>query len=206
MSGFFSKIFGGGKKDDSSTSSKPGVAGGTSGHYSGESTVELVEQTLEGLLEKALLDLSFEVRTDTSGPTEEISIELSGADEDLLTEKEGALLDAFQLFFKRALQHQLPDARVNISFDCNGYREESSRALVDLADKLKEKALTQGRSVYLRALPPKDRKIIHQHLATDERVRSRSVGEGLYKKIKIFPVKADGEAEAADSTETSESI
>jgi spoIIIJ-associated protein len=83
---------------------------------------------------------------------------------------------------------------VNISFDCNGYREESSKALVDLADKLKEKALEGGRSVYLRALPPKDRKIVHQHLATDERVRSRSVGEGLYKKIKIYPVKEEAGA------------
>jgi spoIIIJ-associated protein len=199
MSGFFSKIFGGGKKDDSNSLVRSGS------NVSTDSTVELVEQTLEGLLEKALLDLTFEVRTDTSGPTEEITVELSGADEELLTEKEGALLDAFQLFFKRALQHQLPDSRVNVSFDCNGYRDESSKALVDLADKLKEKALDQGRSVYLRALPPKDRKIVHQHLATDERVRSRSVGEGLYKKIKIYAVKAENadglEDDREDSTE-----
>ncbi len=199
MSGFFSKIFGGGTKNDKAGSGTSRLGS------SDETTVGLVEETLEGLLDRASLDLIFEVRTDTSGPIEEIMVELSGADEDLLTEKEGALLDAFQLFFKRALQHRLPDARVNVSFDCNGYRDESSRALVDLADKLKEKALDQGRSVYLRALPPKDRKIVHQHLATDERVRSRSVGEGLYKKIKIYPVKegdgtgADQDAEAAES-------
>lgn len=177
MSGFLSKIFGGGKKTSS---------GGTA---AAGSTVELVEQTMQGLIERASLELSFTVSSDTSGETEEIMVELSGADEDLLTEKEGALLDAFQLFFKRALQHQLPDARVNISFDCNGYRDESSKALVDLAEKLRDKALDSGRSVYLRALPPKDRKIVHQHLANDERIRSRSVGDGLYKKIKIYPVK-----------------
>ncbi len=201
MSGFFSKIFGGGKKNDSNSRAKSGTAA------SADSTVAFVEQTLGGLLEKALLDLTFDVRSDTSGPTEEITVELSGADEGLLTEKEGALLDAFQLFFKRALQHQLPDLRVNVSFDCNGYRDESSKALVDLADKLKEKALGQGRSVYLRALPPKDRKIIHQHLANDERVRSRSVGDGLFKKIKIYPVKADGQAtDASDESEKSETV
>jgi spoIIIJ-associated protein len=192
VSGFFSKIFGNGKKE-------PGAQG------SAEGTVGLVELTLQGLLEKASLDLDFTVTTDTSGETEEIHVEMSGADEDLLTEKEGALLDAFQLFFKRSLQHQLPDARVNISFDCNGYREESSKALVDLADKLKEKALDSGRSVYFRALPPKDRKIIHQHLATDERVRSRSVGDGLYKKIKIYPVKAQSGQDADEIDTESES-
>lgn len=191
MSGFFSKLFGGGKSKSGSDS-----------NFQADSTVGLVEVTMQGLLEKANLDLTFEVRTDDSGETEEITVELSGADEDLLTEKEGALLDAFQLFFKRALQHQLPDARVNVSFDCNGYRDESSKALVDLADKLKEKALEQGRSVYLRALPPKDRKVIHQHLANDERVRSRSVGDGLYKKIKIYPVKAQNQASNEEESDS----
>jgi len=194
VSGFFSKIFGGGKKEAGSQAS----AGGTVG---------LVEATMQGLIEKASLDLSFTVSSDTSGETEEIMVELTGADEDLLTEKEGALLDAFQLFFKRALQHQLPDARVNVSFDCNGFRDESSKALIDLADKLKEKALDSGRSVYLRALPPKDRKIVHQHLANDERVRSRSVGDGLYKKIKIYPVKAQaGQEDEIDTESPSENF
>jgi spoIIIJ-associated protein len=179
MSGFFSKLFGGGKKKESTSA----------GVTAGGSTTALVEQTMQGLIEKAHLDLTFDVRSEMNGDTEEITVELSGADEDLLTEKEGALLDAFQLFFKRMLQHHAADQRVNVSFDCNGYRDESSKALVDLAEKLKEKCLEQGRSVYFRALPPKDRKVVHQYLATDERVRSRSVGEGLYKKIKIYPVK-----------------
>lgn len=198
MSGFFSKLFGGGKKSETGATSSSGAAEG--------SATALVEETMQGLIERAHLDLSFQVRSDASGETEEITVELSGADEDLLTEKEGSLLDAFQLFFKRALQHQLPDARVNVSFDCNGYRDESSKALIDLAEKLKEKCLEQGRSVYFRALPPKDRKVVHQHLANDERVRSRSVGEGLYKKIKIYPVKAQGRGadQGADQMEESD--
>lgn len=202
MSGFFSKIFGGGSKKETTS-----TAAGDTG------TVALVEKTMQGLIEKASLELSYKVSAETSGGTgadsgtTEIMVELSGADEELLTEKEGALLDAFQLFFKRALQHQLPDARVNVSFDCNGYREESSKQLIELADKLKEKALDQGRSVYFRALPPKDRKVIHQHLANDERVRSRSVGEGLYKKIKIYPVKAQAGRDAEETeNETSDTI
>lgn len=194
MSGFFSKLFGGKKKDDGQVANL--AASG--------SAVTLIEGVMKGLIEKADLDLDYKVSTNTSGETEEVTVEFSGGDEELLTEKEGALLDAFQLFIKRVLQHQLPDARVNVSFDCNNFREESSRELVELAEKLKEKALEQGRSVYLRALPPKDRKIVHQHLANDERVRSRSVGDGLYKKIKIYPVKAagrDAESETGNEIE-----
>lgn len=195
MSGFFSKLFGGKKKE---TTPAEG------------SSAALVSETMTGLIERAHLDLSFDVRSDNSGDVEEITVELSGPDEELLTEREGALLDSFQLFIKRVLQHQLPDARVNVSFDSNGYREETNRSLVELAERLKEKALEQGRSVYLRALPPKDRKIVHQHLASDDRVRSRSVGDGLYKKIKIYPVKGHGRTTdletSGESNEVTETI
>ncbi len=181
MTGFFSKLFGGKKKESANVAT---TAAG--------SAAALVQEVMQGLIEKAQLDVKIDLRSDRTDDGEEITVELSGADETLLTEKEGALLDAFQLFIKRVLQHQMPDARVNVNFDSNNFREESSKSLVELAEKLKEKALEQGRSVYLRALPPKDRKIVHQYLANDDRIRSRSVGDGLYKKIKIFPVKAQG--------------
>jgi len=35
-------------------------------------------------------------------------------------------------------------------------------------------------------------------LAGDDRVRSRSVGDGLYKKIKIYPVKVAGRESERD--------
>jgi len=187
MTGFFSKLFGGKKKTGASDSPS-----------NSSSTVDLVKDIMKGLVEKGSFELEYTVRSEgaTAAGIEEISVELSGKDEELLTEKEGAFLDSLQLFIKRAIQHQRPDARVNVNFDCNGYREESSKELVELAEKLRDKALEQGRSVYLRALPPKDRKIVHQHLANDDRVRSRSVGDGLYKKIKIYPAKSTGARDA----------
>jgi spoIIIJ-associated protein len=185
MTGFFSRLFGSKKKDST--------------NLGADSAPAAVQEILQGLIERARLELSFRIESSMNGETEEVSVELFGDDQDFLTEREGALLDAFQLFFKRALQHQLPDSRVNVNFDCNNFREESNKSLVDLAEKLKEKCLEQGRSVYLRALPPKDRKVVHQHLATDERVRSRSVGEGLYKKIKIYPAKSQSRENDQDS-------
>lgn len=179
----FSKIFGGkSRKED----------------FRGSTPEELVQNVLEGIIQKAGLQLSFQLRTEKTAEGEEIYIEMTGPDEELLTEREGQLLDSFQLLMKRSVQHQLPDLHVNVHFDCNGWREENNRELVDLAESLKEKALSQGRSVYLRALPPKDRKIVHQHLAADGRVKSRSVGEGLYKKIKIYPVKESAQGSVDD--------
>lgn len=174
MSGFLSRIFGSKKKENG-----------------GGEVETLVCSTLDGLIEKGGFDLSFEVTsTDDDKGYPQLFVEFSGADEELLKEKEGQMIDSIQLFLQRVVQHNFSEDKTNIQIDCNGFREESNQALVDLAEKLKETALEKGKSVYIRALAPKDRKIVHQYLAGDERVKSRSIGDGLYKKIKIYPAKA----------------
>ena len=152
----------------------------------------LVKTTLEDLIRVGGFELEFDVRSEKDDQGEILNIEVSGADEDLMKDREGQLIDAFQLFVQRVVQHNFAEDKTKITLDCGGYREESSQALLQMADKLKEQALEKGKSVYVRALPPKDRKIVHQHLASDDRVRSRSVGEGLFKKIKIYPAKQAG--------------
>lgn len=179
MSGFFSKLFGGGKKG------------------SGDAKVEdLIRSTLDGLIEMGQFELEYELSWGAAKEDEPVLlIEFTGADEELLRDKEGQLLDAFQLYAKRVLQHHLPEDRTHVEVDTNGYREESNSALIELAEKLKGIALDKGKPVYFRALPPKDRKIIHQHLADDGRVKSVSIGDGLFKKIKITPVRGSQQAE-----------
>ncbi len=170
---FFKRLFGG--KKDSPV---------------GSEVETLIRTTLDGLIKKGNFELSYEITADTDEKGEpHISVELRGKDENLLRENEGQMIEALQLFLKRILQHHLPEDRTNVVIDSNGYLAESSAALVELAEKLKGVALEKGKPVYFRALPPKDRKVIHQYLAGDERVKSRSIGEGIYKKIKIYPVK-----------------
>ncbi|MGZ3773771.1 MAG: Jag family protein [Pseudobdellovibrionaceae bacterium] len=170
--GFFSKLFGGKSKG-------------------ANSEVEtLIQKTLEGIIEKAQFDLTFTLKTekeDDGGST--LAVEFNGGDEEILKDKKGQMLDAFQLFLKRVVQHNFPDDKTNITVDCGGYRDESASALIERAENLKQICIEQGKSVYYRALPPKDRKVVHQYLAKDPRVKSRSLGDGLYKKIKIYPAK-----------------
>jgi len=175
--GFFSKLFGGKGK-------------------SANSEVEaLVQKTLEGIIEKAQFELSFEITAETEESGDAVlAIQFSGADEEMLKDKKGQMLDAFQLFLKRAIQHNFPDDRTNITVDCGGYRDETANALIERAENLKQICIEQGKSVYYRALPPKDRKVVHQYLAKDPRIKSRSLGDGLYKKIKIYPAKGGNPA------------
>jgi spoIIIJ-associated protein len=181
MAGFFSKLFGGKGK-------------------SGNSEVEtLVEETLKGIIEKGQFELSFSMNSTQEDDEAVLAIEFTGADEEMLKDKKGQMLDALQLFLKRAVQHNFPEDKTSITVDCGGYRDEAAEALIERAENLKAIAIEQGKSVYYRALPPKDRKIVHQYLAKDPRVKSRSLGDGLYKKIKIYPAKggASNNANAA---------
>ncbi len=169
MAGFFSKLFGGGKKEDLES---------------------VVEATLNGILDKGGFDLSYELNLSKKDDVTEVKIEFSGNDEELLKDYKGQLLDALQLIIKRVTQHHFAETQTNVIVDCNGYRQESEAALIERAEHLKSIAIEQGKSVYYRALPPKERKVVHQYLAQDGRVKSRSLGDGLYKKIKIYPAKA----------------
>lgn len=174
MTGIFGKLFGGKKKSANLT------------------PASVIEDTLQGILEAGKFDLSFDLEEENG----EYFVEIYGDDVELLKAKEGQLLDSLQLFTKRVLQHQFPDDNIHVNMDSDGFREQANEELLDLADKLKGIALDKGKSVYFRALPPKDRKIVHQYLAEDGRVKSRSVGEGHFKKIKIYPVK--GKSNQAD--------
>ncbi len=165
--GLFSKIFGGKKSDLDS----------------------VVEETITGILEKGGFDLSYNLDIVKKDEITEIKIDFSGGDEALLIDFKGQLLDAIQLIIKRVTQHNFTDIQTNVIVDCGGFREQSEAALIERAEHLKNLALENGKSVYYRALPPRERKVVHQYLALDGRVKSRSLGDGLYKKIKIFPTK-----------------
>jgi spoIIIJ-associated protein len=178
MAGFLGKLFGGKKKADGADSE----------------AINLVEDILAGLFERGNFNLSFDF--EISEDQKEVRVEIFGEDEEMLKARDGQLLEAIQLLVKRVLQHQLPDDRVNVTVDCDGFRDQANDELIELAEKLKGIALSKGKSVYFRALPPKDRKVIHQYLAEDGRVKSRSIGDGHYKKIKIYPVKGTGEERA----------
>lgn len=184
MAGFLSKLFGGGKSKVTNE-------------------VETVlNDTIESIIKLGNFELDFKI-TSTKEENDHFnySVEFSGADEELLKDRKGQMLDSLHLYLKRVIQHSFPDDKSNLSVDCGGYREENEAALIERAEHLKTIAIEQGKSVYYRALPPKERKIVHQYLSQDSRVKSRSLGDGLYKKIKIFPAKSSNKSTNEDQTQ-----
>lgn len=161
----FTKIFGGG-------SSKKGTEG-------------VLGDVVSNVIKHSGLDLSYDIKVSKDG--KDMLFDFYGADEDLIKDKDGVFLNSMQLFLKRVQQNKVEDERVNIIVDSGTFREDQDQALIDLAEKLKSVCLKKKRPVYFRAFPPRERKIIHQYLSDDDSIKSKSVGDGLFKKIKIFP-------------------
>ncbi len=146
----------------------------------------LVEQVLQDLLEKGGFLLSTEMKQGKDG---EIFVDIFGEDEGLLKTKEGRLLLALQTYLNRVVQHHFFGQNVFVRVDSGGFFEEREQRLLDLADRLKQKALSTGRPVYLKkTLSPFQRRKIHQFLTEGGEVKTSSVGEGFYKNICISPL------------------
>jgi spoIIIJ-associated protein len=167
MTGFLGKLFGGSKRTKAEL---------------------FIEKTMQDLLNKAGLKLSFDLKI--SEDQKKVLIDLYGEDENLAKDRDAQLLDAFQLFLKRTLQNQFPEEKISIIVDCDSYREQSDDDLIKIAEKLKGMVLKKKKPAYFRALPPRERKIVHQYLSEDKRFRTKSVGDGMFKKIKISMVGA----------------
>ena len=143
----------------------------------------LVEGLLTDLLEKGGFLLSAEVNETKDGM---LSCELFGEDEGLLKTRDGRFLLALQTYLNRAVRQNFEG--VSVSVDSGHFFEEREKRLLDLAERLKEKALSSGRPVYLKkALSPFQRRKVHQFLEEGGEVRTSSVGEGFYKNICISP-------------------
>ena len=145
---------------------------------------KLVEQILQDLLEQGGFSLSVEVQQ----KEEEIAVEVFGEDEGLLKNRDGRLLLALQTYLNRVVQHHFFGENVFVRLDSGNFFEEREQRLLDLAEKLKRKALNTGRPVYLKkALSPFQRRKVHQLLTKEGDVKTSSIGDGFYKNICITP-------------------
>ena len=73
--------------------------------------------------------------------------------------------------------------KIMISVDAGDYRASRRQELEALALRLAGEVKNSGRSRTVPALNPAERRIIHMAIQDDRAIRSRSVGEGIFKKI-----------------------
>jgi spoIIIJ-associated protein len=157
---------------------------------------EKVEEKIEVASEESLALLKDELLNivELMGFPSTVSIEakgltvqcvLSGEFEEQLTGPEGKTLDSLQYLMRKIVTKKVPE-RLKLSVDVGNFREKRQEELkvraVELAGMVKE----DGKTQVIPALNPSERRVVHMALKEDKEIRSRSVGDGLFKKILIF--------------------
>ncbi|HHB75913.1 MAG TPA: RNA-binding protein, partial [Desulfobulbus sp.] len=104
---------------------------------------------------------------------------------DELVGSEGRTLDSMQYLLRKMTSSRLPD-RMMLSLDAGDFRQRRAEELKTRALQLAEEVKETGKTQAIPALNPAERREVHMILQEDKAIRSRSVGDGLFKKILIY--------------------
>ncbi len=127
----------------------------------------------------------------------QVNLIIEGEDAGLLIGKQGQTLEALQYLVTKILSKQTKK-KPRVVIDIESYRERHKQSLIELALKHGEKAKRIGKPVTLNPMNAHDRRIVHLALQQDRDIKTKSRGEGLYKKIIIYPVKKKRSIEAVN--------
>ena len=125
------------------------------------------------------------IRTENN---KKISYDVTGGNSAILIGKHGQTLEALQFLTERAVNRK-KNQRVQVDVDVAGYQAKRRGNLVDQAKRMADKANHSGRPVTIGPMSPQDRRVIHMTLKSDPRVRTQSTGQGVIRKLTIYPKK-----------------
>ena len=112
-----------------------------------------------------------------------------GGNSALLIGKRGKTLEAIQIIVEKVINKK-NEKRSRTLVDIEGYMEKRNSYLKSLAKRLADKCKRFGKPMSLEEMNAHDRRIIHITLKSDKEVGTRSKGEGILRKIVIFPKKS----------------
>ena len=116
-------------------------------------------------------------------------LNITGPDVQGLAVRRGESLASIQYLLRLMLSRRL-QRRVNIIVDVAEYKLHRAQRLQQLATRMADQAVSQGRTVTLEPMPPHERRIIHITLRERQDVETRSIGEGNARKVTISPIKS----------------
>jgi spoIIIJ-associated protein len=138
------------------------------------------------VLETILSYLASDFTVNTHEDDEKIVLDIRGDGSGLLIGRRGQTLDALQYLVNKIV-NRFPEDRKQVVVDTESYRVRRKDSLVTLARRLSEKAKRQNAPVTTNPLSSSDRRIIHLALQDEEELETKSKGEGLFRRVVIFP-------------------
>jgi spoIIIJ-associated protein len=140
---------------------------------------------VENDLKKMLEMMNFPSEVTVTSDRENITAQIDGEYVDAIVGEKGRILDSLQYLIRKMIGKNFPDKAI-ISLDAGDFRANRDEELKQLGLKLAAEVKKKGRTRSIPSLNPYERRIVHIALQDDKDIRSRSVGEGLFKKVLIY--------------------
>lgn len=144
------------------------------------------QQFMSGLLDAFGLTGTVEVVEEG----DDLEVRVHGEHLGLLVGPRGTTLQAVQDLARVAAQRRLGDHDTRLRVDVGGYRERRREALGRFALQMADEVRASGVARVLEPMSSADRKIIHDALAGQEGLVTRSEGDDPQRRVVISPVAA----------------
>jgi spoIIIJ-associated protein len=155
-----------------------------------ESSLPLIESLLKQVIRFGRFELKFVISKCPPEGEEfgapEYVVDFSGADADLLVEKNGTLLDSLEYLVLKAVRLE-EGLYTKITFDSRGWRRLRAEELKLTARVAAERVIETGDAFPLNPMSPRERRLIHLALRDQPQVRTESEGTGPERKVVILP-------------------
>lgn len=155
--------------------------------YFNESPVDVGDQTkeiVETILKK--MEIEGKVKDIKEGDTK-VYVDLESSESSgLIIGKKGKTLEALQ-FMVNLMINNTTGSDKKIILDIEMYRDKREKALRKMSKDIAHKVIKSGKPWTLEPMNPFERRLVHLTLQNDSRVTTKSEGQGIYRKIRVFP-------------------
>lgn len=120
------------------------------------------------------------------GDEGELILDITGGNLAVLIGRHGRTLESLQFLITSILYRKL-GFRYPVVIDVEGYKSRQRQKIEDIAYSAAQRAVEQDRRIKLRPMTPYERRIVHLYLRNDDRVETKSEGEGHARRVVIIP-------------------
>ncbi|KPK23475.1 MAG: hypothetical protein AMJ61_15715 [Desulfobacterales bacterium SG8_35_2] len=146
---------------------------------------EELQAEVKADLVKILELMNYPSEVSVTSDKENVTAQIKGIHVDEIIEQNGKLLDSLQYLLRKIIGKKYSEKAI-ISLDAGDFRAARTEELKQLGLELAAEVKKSGKTRSIPSLNPSERRVVHVALQDDKEVRSRSVGEGLFKKVLIY--------------------
>ncbi len=152
----------------------------------GEEVAEISLDVVRELLRHMGVQAQVVVQESDQGEVSPTVLDVTGDNLGILIGRQGETLRDLQYIARLIVSRKL-QRWANIVVDVGGYKRRRERILTELAGRMAERVVAEGRPVTLEPMPAHERRIVHMALRDHDLVRTESTGEGRRRKVVIYP-------------------